>query len=68
MSGTGGSSNIGSQSAGVFVTANAATNGIAGGLYGSGGSGGIANRTAGGAKTANGGNGSDGVIIIWEYK
>ncbi len=68
MSGTGGSSFCGSQSAGVFVTANAATNGITGGNYGSGGSGGIANRTAGGAKSANGGNGADGVIIIMEYK
>jgi hypothetical protein len=68
ISGTGGSSFYGSQSASVYVpVAQGTVTGTAGVLYGSGGAGGVAMRTAA-TQTATGGAGANGVIIIHEYK
>lgn len=68
ISGTGGGSMYGSNTTCVYAAVSALTNGTAGSLYGSGGSGGAAQRTGGGPFTGTGGNGSNGTIIVWEFK
>lgn len=62
--GNGGFSHLGIPGGGGTAILTALENGIAGKGYGSGGGGGASNNGAG---TAAGGNGADGVIIIWEY-
>ena len=66
-SGNGGASPYGVGGQGVFL-AQAGATGNTGSGYGAGGSGASAKSVSGAASYANGGAGSDGIIIIEEYK